>query len=320
MGKEGGFREWLRSKRAKSPNPTQASSASTPQTATPSPSQTVSAGSASSQLQVPANSPPGQSQVVTVASTNRASVVPVQGVLRLPPSPQQTRKSALELALKNYLDRIPEAEKQAFRDASAQTTDDNLTASIQKIDDEHKKVSIVRRHGDRLIKFLGCLDRFMDVVGLGVKAAPEFCSFIVGAAKIVIRLAIDFVEFFSKLSEMLGRLGDHLGHLAEYAKAAIDNLPLVHDSVAKAYVDVLEFCREARNVFFDLNGNQRKWLSFRTFLQIQWEPFESKFSPIEANLQHHLNVLQHAALAAQLNENEEVRRERERIKLREERW
>ena len=178
----------------------------------------------------------------------------------------------------------------------------------------------MRRHGDRLIQFLGFLDRFLDVVGLGVKAAPEFSSFIVGAAKIVIRLAIDFVEFFSKLSEMVGRLGDHLGHLAEYAKAATDNLPLVHESVAKAYEDVLEFCRKARNVFVDENENRRKWLAFRTFLQIQWKPFESEFGPIEANLQHHLNVLQHAALAAQLNENEEVRRERERIKLREERW
>ena len=258
--------------------------------------------------------------MVTIASTNIALVVPVQGVLPLQPSPQQTRNSALELAIKNYLDRIPEAEKQTFRDASVQITDDSVTASIQKIDEEHKKGSSVRRHGDRLIKFLGFLDRFMDVVGLAVKAAPEFCSFIVGAAKIVIRVAIDFVEFFSKLSEMLGRLGDHLGHLAEYAKAATDNLLLVHGSVAKAYEDVLEFCRKARNVFFDAHGNQRKWLAFRTFLQIQWEPFESEFGSIEVNLQHHLNVLQHAALAAQLNENEEVRRERQRVKLREERW
>ena len=40
-----------------------------------------------------------------------------------------------------------------------------------------------------------------------------------GGVRLVIDVAVGFIEYFTKLSEMLCRFGGFLGTLAEYAKA-----------------------------------------------------------------------------------------------------
>jgi len=71
--------------------------------------------------------------------------------------------------------------------------------------------------------------------------------------------------------------------------------------VATAYGDLLKFCTAARHVFVDNSGAKRQWTSMRTFLRVQWEPFECQFGEIETKFRHHLNVLQHSAEASQIN-------------------
>ena len=206
---------------------------------------------------------------------------------------------ALELAIQRFLQKLPDAEKDAFREASKTIDEENLLSRARACDESHKQSSSFRPQAERISKFLNFLNRFMGGVAIGIQAYPEISALVVGAVRIVIDLAIDFTTFFSRLTGMLCQFEDYLGPLAEYAKAA-DHQTLVQETVANVYGDLLDFCQIARRVFVDTNGNPRKVTSLRLFLRQQWEPFETTFELINTNMQHHLDVLLHATQALQL--------------------
>ena len=207
---------------------------------------------------------------------------------------------ALKLAIQEFLQKTPEAEKDAFREASKIIDEENLLARARACDETHQQSSSFRPQAEQLSKFLTFLNRFMGGLAIGIQASPEISSLVVGAVRIVIDLAIDFTTFFSRLTSMLCQFGDYLRPLAEYAKAS-EHQTLVQDAVAKVYVDLLDFCQKARRVFVDANGNPRKLTSLRLFLRQQWEPFEATFEIINTDMKHHLDVLSHATQALQLN-------------------
>lgn len=215
----------------------------------------------------------------------------------------------LELAIRRHLSQIPEAEKEVFRDASKSINEGKLLLRVREYDEAHKQNSSFRPQAERLSKFFGLINRLMGGIAIGIQAQPEISALVVGAVRIVIDLAINFVAFFSKLSDMLCQFQDYLEVLPEYAKAS-ENDRLRQESIAKVYGDLLDFCRLSRKVFVDSNNNPRKWTSLRLFMRQQWEPFESDFGLIKANVKHHLDVLHHVGQARQLNNDREAQKER----------
>lgn len=144
-------------------------------------------------------------------------------------------------------------------------------------------------------RFLQLLDQFMASLTITIQSNPELSSLILGGIRVIIDFAVKFVTFFLRLSEMLDRLSEHLQHLEEYSASC--SLPLIRNATADVYGDLLKFCREARLVFVKPNGEPRKFVSFRQFLHVQWEPFETRFGDIESSFQHHLLVLLHSSQA-----------------------
>ena len=112
-------------------------------------------------------------------------------------------------------------------------------------------------------------------------------------------------------------LTEHLGHLNEYAKAA-NGSKLLRTTLASVYGDLLTFCSQVRSVFVDELGGERKWLSIKIFIRVQWEPFEAKFGAIDTSIRHHLQVLLHSVQALQINAieqgNTEAESERQRVR------
>jgi hypothetical protein len=198
----------------------------------------------------------------------------------------------LEKAYAKSLEKLPQAEKAAFAQASKTIDERTLLSRVHTYDAAHKDDSSFRPHAERLSKFLGLLDRFMGGVAIGIQASPEISSLVVGSVRIVIDLALKFTMYFSKLTDMICTFEDYLGPLAEYAKAA--DIDLVESTVVNAYANVLSFGWKARRVFVDANGDQRKWTSLRAFMRQHWETFESEFATIKEDLQHHLDVLLHS--------------------------
>ena len=130
---------------------------------------------------------------------------------------------ALELAIRKHLDGLPEAEKDAFREASKTITQDNLLATVHAYDGDHKRSSSFRPQAERLSKLLNLLNRFMAGVCTTIQANPDPSSIIVSAVRVVISLTVEFVTSFDRLIDMLCRFADYLGPLAEYSKVLTDS-------------------------------------------------------------------------------------------------
>jgi hypothetical protein len=198
----------------------------------------------------------------------------------------------LEKALAKTLEKLLQAERAAFAQASKTIDERTLLSRVHAYDAAHKNDSSFRPHNERLSKFLSLLDRFMGGVAIGIQASPEISALVVGSVRVVIDLALKFTMYFSKLTDMICTFEDYLGPLAEYAKAA--DIGLVETTVVNAYANMLDFGWKARRVFIDANGDQRKWTSLRAFMRQHWETFESEFATIKEDLQHHLDVLLHS--------------------------
>src|SRR2546423_4427862 len=214
---------------------------------------------------------------------------------------------ALEIAIRKHLEELPEAEKDAFQEASKTMTQDNLLSTIHAYDEAQKQNSFFRPRAERLSKLFYLLNRFVAGVSTASQANPVPAAIVVGAAQVLISLAIEFTTFLDRLTDMLCRFIDYLGPLAEYAQASMDS-GLIQRTLATAYGDLLKFCRDARHVFIDEGGIQRRWTSVITFLRVQWEPYESTFGDTESKFRHHVHVLDQSAQALQLNQMREAER------------
>jgi hypothetical protein len=221
------------------------------------------------------------------------------------------RNPALELAVQRYIDELPESEKESFRTVSESFSENEMLGKIREYDACHARNSSFRPRADRLLRFFGVLSRFMSGVAIGIQANPDISAIIIGAICVVINIAMQFLEFYGKLADMLCQFEDYLPPLAELANECGNSL-LIQETLANTYADILEFCRRARATFIDSNGNPWRWTSFRQFLRQQWEPFEISFGSTRTKMQHHIDVLRLAGQAQQLNNSREARLQRQR--------
>jgi hypothetical protein len=165
-----------------------------------------------------------------------------------------------------------------------------LLAGARACNDRHARNSSFRRHAEPLSKMLRLLDRLMDGVAIGIQANPDVSAIIIGGVRVVIDLAISFVEFFGRLTDMLCQFEEYLPALATFAATCQDS-DLIAEAVAGAYGDILEFCRKALAVFVGSDGTRKTWTSWRVFLRQQWTPFETEFGFVKTNMQHHVVVV-----------------------------
>lgn len=251
-----------------------------------------------------------QSTVQSISPLNSSSVSSITASNGGAPASVTLRSQVLEKALMSRLQKIPEAEKAAFLEASKTIDEHALLSDVQGYDLAHKNDSSFRPHAERLSKFLGLLNRFMGGVAIGIQANPEISALVVGAVRIVIDLALKFTTFFSRLTDMICKFEDYLGPLTVYTQSA--DISLVDKTVVNAYGNVLDFGWKVRCVFVQANGDRRKWTSLRAFLRQHWEPFESEFLSIKEDMQHHLDILLHSVQALHFDAFRKDQQERQR--------
>lgn len=215
------------------------------------------------------------------------------------------QNQALQKAIEQYITTIPPQEKRCSLTAAHNITDDNVLDSVCSQNQQHRDQSSFRPHSTSISRFLQGIGHFTDAIAIGIQANPDVSSIVVGLARGLITVAIDFASFFDKLTELMGRMTDYLSPFADYAKSA-RHFPTVETSLVAVYVDLLTFLRSARTVFIDKQGNTRTWTSWRVFWRVQWIPFQEEFGTIEASMQHHCQVLHHAAQAGNLEKSMEL--------------
>ena len=197
------------------------------------------------------------------------------------------------------LQKLPEPGRAAFAQEIKTLDEQALLSKVRAYDAEHKDESSFRPHAERLRTAFDLLNRLMGGVAIGIQADPAISATVVGAVRVAVDLGLHFVKFFPRLTDMVCEFEDYLGPLAEHSRAA--DVELVESAVISVYTNILDFSWEARCVFVDASGKQRRWTSFRAFMRQHWDPFEAVFVSIKEEMQHHLHVLQHNVQATHFN-------------------
>jgi hypothetical protein len=192
-----------------------------------------------------------------------------------------------------HIQELSDADRTAFMRASSHNID-VLLEKVRELDDEHTQQSLFRKYTTRITNFLNIFQ--LSVNGASVFLESEqTASIALGGAKLVIGLALRYVEYFDKVSKMLDELSKYLAPLTRYAERC--DLPNVCDALADVYGDILKFYSAARRLFVDDTGNAKKHASFSMFLHSQWSPFDVEFGEIKTSLQSHQNTLLHSGVS-----------------------
>jgi hypothetical protein len=245
-------------------------------------------------LFAPKTDRPASSHIVPILPAQQTSSPPAPKPSP-PPCSAASSSPLLEKALAKTLEKLPNAEKAVFEQASKTIDERTLLSNVRAYDAAHKDDSSFRPHAERLSRFLDLLNRFMGGVAIGIQASPEISALVVGSVRVVIDLALRFTMYFSRLSDMICTFEDYLGPMAEYAHAA--DIKLVGETLVNTYTNMLLFGWKARRVFIEANGDERRYTSLRAFMRQHWETFESEFGSIKEDLEHHLDILRHSVQA-----------------------
>ncbi|KAK8247870.1 hypothetical protein HDK77DRAFT_481329 [Phyllosticta capitalensis] len=245
--------------------------------------------SASSSTPPPSSTPPQPTVAQTVESSPKSSL-----------TTRRADGNALTDALETFLEDLPHEQRQAFSDAYDSLAPEDLLRKVEDVDKADRE-SIPRLFVNRASTFLTVLDQLLaatsSFASLGI---PDVASVVIGGARLVIKMALRYIEFFEKLTGMMQTLSIHLGHLQKLSEHP--NLTLLRDSTAKVYVAILRFCHQAYGVFKKADDQDRSQIHLKTFLSTQWKPFEVQFGGLEKNIKDSLNALGHATGAETLNQ------------------
>lgn len=198
-------------------------------------------------------------------------------------------------AIKKHLDKLAEVERQAFLQANITITPDGLLKRIGSLDKQHASTSSFRPHAEKIARFLSLLDRMLGGIAIAIQANPDISSIAVGGVKLVVDVAIGFTKFFSKLTDMLDRLSEIIAPLERYAERF--ELLNVGNALIDVYGDIIDFCKASSALLKDKNGRYKVSTTLKILVHSIWVPFEAEFGDIADRMDHHCNILLHAAQA-----------------------
>lgn len=229
------------------------------------------------------------------ATSPQPAVTPVAPTTDVPPAITGINNAAFDAAVEEFKKRLTDEERDAFCQANTGISPEQLFEQVAKLDAMDKKTK-PRKAMEDVSRFLRLLNQLVGGVSIGIQASPEISSLVIGGAKLIIDMAVNFVSFFQQLTSMIKELSDHLGHLEEFSRHKDNHL--IMESAKQVYGGLLEFYHHAYRVFRDKKGQARSHLHFRSGIQAQWKPFEEIFGRINSEIQHHLRVLELSANVA----------------------
>ncbi|KAK2783534.1 hypothetical protein FQN53_009157 [Emmonsiellopsis sp. PD_33] len=231
----------------------------------------------------------------TVPASPSSSVATIYSHL----STGSTRKNeALKKAIEEHIKTLPEHDRRRFREASKRLDISDQMDDLVRLHKVREAQSTMASKAARVETFLKFLGRFMGGVAIGIQANPEMSAIIVGGLRVILDCAFQFIEYYTKLIDMIDKLAPYVKPLESYFANATQ-YPDIVDSTARVYGKLLQFCQEAHRVFVDDNGVQVK--TWRSFLRSQWKTFYDNFGSIREDIREATAVLTFTAHGVQLD-------------------
>ncbi|KAH8154666.1 uncharacterized protein LAJ45_01195 [Morchella importuna] len=217
-------------------------------------------------------------------------------------------------AQERYLDGLSDEHKALYKEASVE----NLFYSTSAAQFKHEKNSKSRAAAKKLQPLIAAITQYGGALDVLSNTSTLFFSPIWGGLRVLLHIAGEFDRYYSRLIDMLERIGDVIPRFKAYERLFPNHEQLLY-SLSVVYLDIINFCVDAKNVFQKVKNRKRSRFSFPgsglRALKVVWKPFDQEFgSRIDRFRMHSERVdveAQIAHMAEQANENRRQGNERE---------
>ncbi|KAL9113656.1 MAG: hypothetical protein Q9187_007585 [Circinaria calcarea] len=194
-------------------------------------------------------------------------------------------------ARRRYTEDLSGSEREIFDNASLE----NVFYSASAMQNAHQAQSITRRLGTKLQPLVAAIDQYGKALDVYANVSSLVLVPLWGSLRVVLHLASEFHKYFERLVDMFVRIGDVLPQFREYEKLFPSHERLVQ-ALSKVYLDILEFCTDAKAVF--RKGKRPFMSTFSVPFKLLWKPFNQQFGKVVDDFQEHgKNVRKEAYIA-----------------------
>ncbi|KAM0431361.1 hypothetical protein ACHAPT_005337 [Fusarium lateritium] len=197
-------------------------------------------------------------------------------------------------ALEGFKKTLTDDQKKDFSFNSLQ----DVQASIRSIQDRYgpeKKL----RNMQRLSKFLAGMKQVEELVTIFLNV-HEVVAFVWGPIKFALMIARNRLETLEVLLDTYVEIGEVIPSLRQYEQM-FRNYPYLREVLERCFHDILEFHKEALNVF-----SRTGW---KKYFDCAWNTFKTRCKPILDSLKRHRTLLSDEKLTAAVMEIQAGRRE-----------
>jgi hypothetical protein len=180
-----------------------------------------------------------------------------------------------------------------------------LQSYIENLDVEQTRRGKTRWLGRKLQPLVDGLMQFTHALDTMIQAGPAPVMLIYGSAKLVLRLAQGFAEYFDMMVEAMWEIGTMLECYNLFSRT-YDSADAMRDVLVESYMNILIFWQKAAKLF-TRNG-------VKTFFKGIVKPFDSEWSMLKNRLT--LNSRQ-VSIFAQALEGDAAKRREDEAKQRE---
>ncbi|KAM6511299.1 hypothetical protein FALCPG4_016301 [Fusarium falciforme] len=174
----------------------------------------------------------------------------------------------------------------------------DVQAKIKSIQDRYgpeKKL----RNMQRLSKFLAGMKQVEELVTIFLNV-HEVVAFVWGPIKFALMIASNRLETLELLLDTYVEIGEVVPSLRQYEQM-FKNYPYLGEVLERCFHDILEFHKEALDVF-----SRTGW---KRYFDCAWNTFKTRCKPIIDSLKRHRTLLSDEKLTAAVVEVQEGRRE-----------
>jgi hypothetical protein len=138
-------------------------------------------------------------------------------------------------------------------------TAEDVLAEVRKAEEEHRDRSKSRKYVKGIEPFVRGAEQYGKAVDvfIHINTKPEILALILGAAKLVLQLAGDFIDFFERIVDMFRRLGKSLGRFEIYARLYPTSERL-KPALVEGYGKFLGICLLCKGVFKEKGAKRMK--------------------------------------------------------------
>ncbi|EPS38865.1 hypothetical protein H072_7365 [Dactylellina haptotyla CBS 200.50] len=216
-----------------------------------------------------------------------------------------TFRDPWQVAKERFTEGLTDAEKASFANVKVEDVLYAASAAQKRAQGDSKAWYMA----SKLMPIVDAIGQYGTALDVISNAQSGILCPLWGGLRVVLTLAESFGKYHEKLMDMFERIGDVLPRFSSYAKLFPNEAYLLH-ALSLVYIDILEFCTAAKQVFLKGRDAKNKSGVFspsaKLAIKLIWKLFEKQFGDVMDRFRRHkANVEKEAGLSHMIEASRE---------------